>query len=110
MNSTMGLSTHPTSNERLAAVLAHAGTFIAWTFAPLIVYIVKKGDSKYVEFQALQSVLWSLLGTVLSLVTCGLAIPVFMVWHVIATVKASAGHDYEYPLVGSFARSLVYET
>ena len=106
---TMSLtSSRPTSNEKLAATIAHAGTFVAWTLAPLVVYLVKKGDSKYVEFQALQSVLWSLLGTVVSLATCGLAIPAFMVWHVIAAVKCSSGQEYAYPLVGRFARSIVY--
>jgi uncharacterized Tic20 family protein len=103
------LATVPTSSERLAALLAHGGTFVAWTLAPLIVYALKRGESKYVEFQALQALLWSLAGTIVSLATCGLAIPVFMVWHAIALWKVSEGHAYEYPVVGAIARSFVYE-
>jgi uncharacterized protein len=105
---TMSLDTCPSSSERLAALLAHGGTLFAWTLAPLIVYVVKKGESKYVEFHALQSLLWSLIGTLVSITTCGLAIPVFMVWHILAAVRASDGRHYEYPLVGSIARGMVY--
>jgi uncharacterized Tic20 family protein len=105
---TMSLTTQPTSSDRLAALLAHGGPLLAWTLAPLIVYLVKRGDSRYAEFHALSSLLWSLAGTVVSLATCGLAIPVFMVWHVLALVKTSQGEDYEYPVVGKVARDLVY--
>ncbi len=97
----------PTSNERLAAVIAHAGTLVAWFLAPLLVYLLKRGDSRYVAFQSLQALLWSLAGTLVSLATCGLAIPVFMVWHVIAAVRTLDGREYEYPIVGKIARDLV---
>ncbi len=107
----MSLRSYPTSNERLAAMIAHGGALFAWTLAPLVVYLVKRGESKYVEFHALQSLLWSLVGTIVSIVTCGLAIPVFMVWHVIAAVHSSDTNrpEYEYPWVGAIARGLVYD-
>ena len=94
----------PTSNERLAAFLAHAGTFVAWTIAPLCVYLIKRGESRWVEYHALQALIWSLFGTVVSLATCGLAIPVFMVFHVIGAIKASNGESYDYPLVSDIAK------
>ena len=97
----------PTSNERVAAFLAHAGTFLAWTIAPLCVYLIKRGESRYVEYQALQSLLWSLAGTVLSIATCGLAIPVFMVFHVLGAIRAANGETYEYPIVSDFAKKLM---
>jgi len=99
----------PTKSERMGAAIAHAGTVFAWFLAPLLVYMVKRGESKYVEFHAMQALLWSLFGTVLSIVTCGLALPVFLVWHVVAAARildASRG-DYEYPVVGPMARSIV---
>jgi uncharacterized Tic20 family protein len=97
----------PTSNERIAAFVAHAGTFVAWTIAPLCVYLIKRGESKYVEYQALQALLWSLLGTVTSILTCGLAIPVFMVFHVLAAIRSMNGEDYDYPLVADMAKKLM---
>jgi uncharacterized protein len=97
----------PTSNERVAAFLAHAGTFVAWTIAPLCVYLIKRGESRYVEYQALQALIWSLAGTVLSLATCGLAIPVFMVFHVLGAIRAANGETYEYPIVSDLAKKLM---
>jgi uncharacterized Tic20 family protein len=107
MTSTTLVSTRPTSSERLAVLIAHAGTVFAWFLAPLLVYLLKRGDSRYVEFHALQSLLWSLAGTVIALATWGLAIPVFLVWHIIAAVKTADGGEYEYPLVGEIARGLL---
>lgn len=108
-NSSAAIVALPTSSERFAALLAHGGTFVAWTIAPLLVYVLKRNESKFVEFQALQALLWSLSGTVLSLATCGLAIPFLMVWHAIALWKVSEGVAYEYPVVGKIARSFVYD-
>ncbi len=95
------------ADDRLAAALAHGGTFVAWTLAPLFVYLIKRGESRYVETQALQCLLWSITGTLVSIATCGLAIPVFMCFHACATVKALKGEHYEYPFVGDIARGLV---
>ncbi len=95
------------SQDRLALVIAHGGTVFAWFFAPLLVYLLKR-DSREVACEALQSLLWSLLGTCVSLATCGLAIPVFLVWHIVAAIRAIDGLPYEYPLVGDVARRHVY--
>ena len=104
----MGLAAVPTQNEKIAVLFAHAGTIVAWFLAPLIVYLVKRNESKYVEYHALQSLLWSIAGTVTSLATCGLAIPVFLACHIYAAVRTSDGADYAYPLVGNIARDMVY--
>jgi uncharacterized Tic20 family protein len=107
MNTLSLSSTSPTSSERFAVLVAHAGPIFAWFLAPLLVYLLKRGDSKYVEFHALQSLLWSLAGTLIALATCGFAIPIFLVWHVIAALKTADGRDYEYPVVGEIARGLL---
>lgn len=103
---TLATTSSPTSNERLAAAIAHGGTLVAWFFAPLIVYAVEKDRSSYASRQALQALLWSGFGTLVSLATCGLAIPVFMGFHILAAVRALEGQDYEYPLIGDFVRKL----
>ena len=96
----------PTQNERIAAAVAHAGTCIAWFLAPLAVWLIERGRSPWATHQALQALLWSGLGTLVSVATCGLAIPFFMVFHVYAAVKALEGETYEYPIVGDLARKL----
>jgi uncharacterized Tic20 family protein len=107
MNTTSLTYDGPTSSERFAVLLAHAGTVFAWFLAPLLVYLLKRNDSRYVAFQALQSLLWSLFGTLMSLATCGAAIPIFLAWHIYAAVKSADGHEYEYPVVGEMARDLL---
>jgi uncharacterized membrane protein len=94
-------------SDRIAVLVAHGGTVFAWFLAPLVVYLVKRGDSRYVEFHALQSLLWSLAGTLVALATFGFAIPIFLVWHIVAAVKTARGESYEYPIVGDIARGLL---
>ena len=107
MNSSMPLvTTSTTPNERLAAAIAHGGTCVAWFFAPLVVYLIERDRSSFAARQALQALLWSIFGTLVSLATCGLAIPVFMGFHILAAVRVLEGHDYEYPLVAELARKL----
>jgi uncharacterized Tic20 family protein len=96
----------PSQNERIAAAIAHAGTCVAWFFAPLAVYLLERDRSSYVAHHALQALLWSAFGTLVSVATCGLAIPLFMVVHVHAAIHALDGRPYEYPLVGDLARKL----
>jgi uncharacterized protein len=106
--SNTSLAPRPDSSQRIAAAIAHAGTVVAWFLAPLIVYLVMPRESRWARYQALQSLLWSLLGTLVSLLTCGLAIPVFLVWHIIAAYKTMGDRDYEYPLVGRAAYDAVF--
>lgn len=105
---TAPLVTRPDPSQRLAAAIAHAGTVVAWFLAPLIVYLVMPRDSRWARYQALQSLLWSLLGTLVSLATCGLAIPIFLAWHIIAAYKTLSDREYAYPLVGRAAYDAVY--
>jgi uncharacterized membrane protein len=108
MTATETLALQPKSNERVAAMIAHLGTALAWFLAPLVVFLVLPRESRWGRYHALQSLLWSLLGTLVSLATCGLAIPVFLVWHVIAAYRTMNDGDYEYPLVGEAAHRVVY--
>jgi uncharacterized protein len=95
-------------DDRLALALAHGGTCFAWFFAPLVVYLLKRNSSRHVAFEALQALLWSGLGSIAAFATCGLAIPVFLVWHVIGAVRALEGQPFNYPLVADLARKQVY--
>ncbi|MBS2019474.1 MAG: DUF4870 domain-containing protein [Deltaproteobacteria bacterium] len=112
MNTSYGLTTssyavaNPTQNERVAAAIAHAGTCVAWFLAPLLVYLIERDRSRYAAHQALQALLWSAFGTLVSFATCGLAIPLFLAFHIYAAVRVMDGADYEYPLVGDLARKI----
>lgn len=99
-------TTAPTQSERVAAAIAHAGTCVAWFLAPLAVYLIERDRSAFASRQALAALLWSAFGTLVSLATCGVAIPVFLVIHVYAAIRVLEGEDYEYPVVGNLARKL----
>jgi uncharacterized membrane protein len=109
MTNTMSLVPYRSSSERVAALIAHAGTALAWFLAPLVVFLVMPREARWARYHALQSLLWSLLGTVVSILTVGFAIPVFLVWHIVAAVKTMQNGDYAYPLVGDAARRAIYE-
>jgi uncharacterized Tic20 family protein len=94
-------SSRPTAAERVTAAIAHAGTCVAWFLAPLLVYLLERDRSPFASRQALQALVWSAVGTVVSLATSGLAIPVFLVVHLYAAFVALEGREFEYPLVGS---------
>jgi uncharacterized Tic20 family protein len=104
--SSLSLTSSPTQHERIAAAIAHGGTCVAWFLAPLIIYLMEKDRSSYVGRQAMQALLWSAFGTLVSLATCGLAIPVFMAFHIVAAVRAMEGQDYEYPFIGDVVRKI----
>lgn len=74
----------------------------------MVVYLLKRESSRRVAYEALQALLWSALGTIVAVATCGLAIPVFLVWHVIGAVRALEGRPFDYPLVADVARKHVY--
>jgi uncharacterized Tic20 family protein len=107
MTTTSLLTTrHPTQNERIAAAIAHAGTCVAWFLAPLLVFLIERDRSAFASRQALQALIWSAFGTIVSFATCGLAVPVFLAVHVYAAFQALEGRDFEYPLVGGVVQKL----
>jgi uncharacterized Tic20 family protein len=109
------------SDDQLLALLAYLLTFVASLIAPLIIYLVKMNESRYVRFHAAQSlnmgitaVIYSfsgvLIGIVLAIATHGLAlillIPLFiafvvahLVYLIIAAVAANRGELYRVPTV-----------
>ncbi len=99
----------PTQDERTMAALSHGLSFVeGGLIGPLIVYLVKKDESQFVAFHALQSLYFGLAFLVISTVTCGLG-AILLVWpylifEAIATMKAWEGEWYELPLVGRYAR------
>ena len=95
------------------ALVSHFGAIVAWFVAPLVVYLVKKDESKFVAFHALQALYFSAACTVVLMITTPLFIglflwPVPLVFHIRAGVKVAGGNDFEYPVVGKMARKKVY--
>jgi len=105
-NTALVTTSSPSQNERLSAAIAHAGTCVAWFLAPLVIYVIERERSEFASRNALQALLWSAFGTLVSAATCGIAIPVFLAFHIYAAVQAYEGRTYEYPLVGEIVRRM----
>lgn len=105
----------PTAEERNWAMAAHAGSLLsAWVamgfVCPLVVMLVKGKDSAYIRRQSVESLnfqisllIYLTVSFVLIIVLVGFvmlaAVGVFgLVAIIVATVAASEGKDFRYPL------------
>lgn len=94
-------------DDRTMAMLAHLLMLFTWFVGPLILYCLKKDESRFVGFHALQAVYFSLIGTVFTLLTCGLGGILVMIYGVILCIKAGEGRWEKYWLAGNWAMSSV---
>ena len=109
------------SEERTWAMVAHIGVFVAAWFAmgflcPLVVWLVYRQRSDFVRRHALESLnfqlsllIYTAIAVVLILITFGLGVLIIIpliiigavaavVFIVLATIAASSGNEYRYPL------------
>lgn len=106
LNEELPLNYAPTSDEKTIAVLSHILTFIAPILAPLIIYLVKKNESKYVAYHAKESLNFQITIMIVVIGLCISVVGLFFIWLpaiiafvlvIIATVRASEGVLYKYP-------------
>lgn len=111
-----GLGDDPSSDERNWAALAHvsgfAGLFVPFgnVLGPLLVWLLKREESGFVDDSGREALNFQLTWTVLLLLAIGsvfvgvglLLVPVlalaWVILIVLATVRASEGEVYDYPL------------
>ena len=81
---------------------------ISWVFSgltpivPLIIYLIKKDEGKFVKYHALQSLYFSLVSLGILMISCGLLWPVSIVLGVIWGLKANKGEWAAMPVVGNW--------
>ncbi|MDZ7676594.1 MAG: DUF4870 domain-containing protein [Acidimicrobiales bacterium] len=92
------------------ATLAHAGQLLGGFIVPLIIYLVKKDESPFVEDQAKEALNFSITITLASIVSFVLifvligillivvVMVVAIVFPILGAVAASRGEYYRYPL------------
>ncbi len=130
----MSDTNYPNAEERNWALAAHllgaAGVLfsaatLSW-LGPLVVYVMKRDQSRFVAFHALQSLFFQLAWMVILAVGWGITVMLMfvvvgflliipmvivsfapLIWPIIAAVKASNGEWYEYPLAGEWARNVL---
>ena len=103
----------PTSDEKTMALLAHIVTFVSNFIAPLIIYVIKKDESPFVAAHAKESLNFQLTILLTVIVLFITIIGILLIWIVgifalvmviIATIKASEGKLYRYPLTIRFIK------
>jgi uncharacterized Tic20 family protein len=109
------------SDDHLWALLSYLLTFVVGILAPLIIFLVKMNESRYVRYHAAQSLNMSItgfiytfagffLGLILAIATKGwalvLVIPVFvaysvagLVYLILAAIAANKGEYYRVPTI-----------
>jgi uncharacterized protein len=96
----------PTSEERTLAILCHVLTIFFWLFPPLIIYLIKKDESKFVAEHAKESLNFQITAAIIAIILCITIIGILLVWVlgiavlvlvIVATVKASESKLYRYP-------------
>jgi len=96
----------PTSDERTLAILCHVLTIFFWIFPPLIIYLIKKDDSKFVAEHAKESLNFQITAAIIAIILCITIIGILLLWVlgilvlvlvIVATVKASESKLYKYP-------------
>ncbi len=102
--------------ERTMGMLCHLLAFAGFVIplgniiGPLVVWLVKKEASKFVDFHGKESLnfqismlIYCIIGAILTLVIVGIFILIalgilMIVTVIVASVKASEGKEYHYPL------------
>lgn len=99
--------THDDKGGRNMAALAHGLTFVeGGIIGPLVVYLVKKDDSEFAAFHALQSLYFGLMFLGVTVLTCGVGVVLvvpYVIFEVLAVVHASNGEWYQLPIAGPLA-------
>lgn len=103
-----------TSDEKTMAILAHIlGIFISF-IGPLIIWLIKKDESDFVDFHGKEALNFQItiaiayaVGVVLSIVGVGCLVMLAawimtVVFGIIAAVAANEGEWYEYPVTIRF--------
>jgi len=105
-----GQEYNPTQDEKTMALLSHILTVFSSFLAPLIIYIIKKDESDFVRDHAIESLNFQISMTIYAIICIPLifiVIGVFFlmaiglltfIFAIVATVKASEGKMYRYPL------------
>jgi uncharacterized protein len=97
----------PTSDERTMAILSHVLTLFFWIIPPLIIYLVKKDESKFVAEHAKESmnfqITMGIIGCILFISIIGILLLwvlgiIVLILVIVATIKASESKMYRYPL------------
>lgn len=88
------------SEERIFALVAHLLTFFLPVLGPGVIYLIKKDNSRYVSYHALQALVFQLVAWLLNgtLIGCIIGVPMIL-YSIYQGVRAFNGEWVGYPLI-----------
>lgn len=106
------------SDDKTMAMIAHVLGIFTGFIGPLIIYLIKKDQSRFVTFHAMQALCFQVAIAILyvicyiiTAVTLGLLffLPIVpaiisLIYSIIAAMAANKGDLYDYPVTSKFAR------
>jgi|SRR5690606_5277787 uncharacterized Tic20 family protein len=87
-----------TPDDRTQAMLAHLSMILLGIIGPLIFWVIGKDKSEFQKDQATEALNFAILGTIASVVTCGIAFIGVIIFAIIAGLAANRGEVYRYPV------------
>jgi uncharacterized Tic20 family protein len=96
----------PTKDERNLSLIVHLVTFVSSFIAPLIIYLVKKDESRFIAAHAKESLNFQITVVIIGVLMFISLIGILFLWAlglaaavlvIVATIKASDGKPYRYP-------------
>ena len=98
------------SDAKLCATLSHLGCFIGGFITPLVIYLIQKDKSPFVEAHAKEALnfqITALIGIVASIILMFIFIGIItlilvaianLVFSILALIEANKGNHYKYPV------------
>ena len=98
------------SDERTMALLAHLLGIFSFFVGPLVIWLIKKDESEFVDYHGKEALNFQLtmliayiVGVILSTIVIGLCITlavwvVIIIFSIMAAVAANKGEYYRYPI------------
>jgi hypothetical protein len=88
----------PSSDERTQAMLAHISIILLGFLGPLIFWMIGKEKSAFIDDQGKEALNFSIIGSIATIVTCGIAWIGVIIFAIMGGLAANKGEMYRYPL------------
>lgn len=87
----------PSSDDRMQGMLAHLSMILLGVIGPLIFWLINKDKGGFAKDQSVEALNFSIIGTIASIITCGIAWIVMAIFAIIGGLAANKGEAYRYP-------------
>lgn len=97
-----------TDDEKQMAMFCHFGNLIGGFVVPLVIWMMKKEESRFVDRHGKEALNFSISMLIYVLVTCGclglILAPFSIYWCIMAGLAANKGEYYQYPMTIRFIK------